>query len=169
MDPFTIIGLASSIIPSAAKFLGFGKDKQDKVKDVADTISTVAKSITGESDEKKALEAIKANPEMTLALQQSWQEYEASIQHELTERHKADMSSNSWLAKNVRPLCLLGLTSSVIAGALGGNYLGVDHTSYQSLTEMCTWVYGYYFVGRSVEKNTPFKNGPLPKLPFMKK
>ena len=48
---------------------------------------------------------------MTLknALQQMLIDSEAELQKNVTERWKADMSSDSWLSKNVRPMVLIFL------------------------------------------------------------
>ena len=77
----------------------------------------------------------------------------------VTARHKTDMSSDSWLSKNVRPLALVFLTVTTMVLA----YLSI----FSSLTEpqiktLDMWLgvllpllltsYGFYFGGRSLEK-----------------
>lgn len=84
---------------------------------------------------------------------QKWQAENETLlekiaQENLSARHKADMASDSWLSKNVRPLCLLFLTLAICIGV----YLpesSVDDVKFKALTDMGVWVYGYYFVGRS--------------------
>lgn len=163
MDPITIISLASSIIPTAAKWLGLGDDKADKVKKVADTIDGVARAISGKDDTKEALETIRANPEMAAKMQSQWQQFELGIQQELTARHEADMKSDSKLAKNIRPLTMLGLVSTVVGMCwLNGTDISwegqkvlewtFDHAMYTDLVELCKYTFGYYFIGRSTEK-----------------
>jgi hypothetical protein len=73
---------------------------------------------------------------------------EKIAQDNLTARHQADMSSDSWLSKNIRPLCLLLITLAITVGVyLPEKYVSPEN--FQALTDMGVWVYGYYFVGRS--------------------
>ena len=75
-------------------------------------------------------------------------ELEKIAQGNLTARHQADMSSDSWLSKNIRPLCLLFITLAITIGVyLPEEY--VTQEKFKALTDMGVWVYGYYFVGRS--------------------
>lgn len=91
-------------------------------------------------------------------------ELEEIAQKNLTARHEADMKSDSWLSKNVRPLCLLFLTVSIAVGVyVPEAYVGED--KFQALTDMAVWVYGYYFVGRSTfDKGNVRMNFGQPKL-----
>jgi hypothetical protein len=72
---------------------------------------------------------------------------------QVTDRWKADMSSDSWLSKNIRPLALcwllVNLTGIVIADGAGVDF----KTGTLALIEMAlSIVLAAYFVGRSVEK-----------------
>jgi hypothetical protein len=79
--------------------------------------------------------------EMTLAA-------ERDFDAQLTARHAADMASDSPLAKNIRPLCLLFLTLAITVGVwLPDSRVSAER--FKALTEMAVWVYGYYFMGRS--------------------
>lgn len=94
----------------------------------------------------------KIPPEKLIELQKWQTENETMLekiaQENLTARHEADMQSDSWLSKNVRPLCLLVLTLTIAVGMfVPVKYVAAD--KYQFLTDMSQWVYGYYFVGRS--------------------
>ncbi|WP_461210091.1 hypothetical protein [Desulfocurvus sp. DL9XJH121] len=73
-------------------------------------------------------------------------EADAAYDAQLTTRHTADMASDSWLSKNVRPLCLLAVTAAIIASALAP---GVAPAKLSALTDLGWGVYGYYFLGRS--------------------
>lgn len=141
MDPVTIIGGLVSIAPSIARWIG-----GDKAGEVADKAVTIAQAITGESDPAAALEKLKANNEFQLKFQQAWAAAENGFQQELTKRHQADMASDSWLSKNVRPVVLLGITLAVVVGSYAPS-LGLE--KFKALTDLGVWVYGYYFVGRS--------------------
>jgi hypothetical protein len=138
-----IISALCAIAPTIAKWLG-----GDHAERVTNDVIGIAKSITGQTDEQAALTALQANPELALAFDKAWRDYEVQLQQELTKRHQADMSSDSWLSKNVRPLCLLILTTTIaIAMFIPAKYVAADKLMY--LTDMSQWVYGYYFVGRS--------------------
>ena len=54
--------------------------------------------------------------------------------------------NDSWLSKNVRPLCLLLFTIAIIVGL----FLDISKEKFNYLCELGTYVFGYYFVGRSV-------------------
>lgn len=80
---------------------------------------------------------------------------EKTASQEATKRWQADMSSDSWLSKNIRPLGLIWtfllITGMVIADAAGTTFRS-------SLTEMveaiALVIVGAYYLGRSVEKGT---------------
>jgi hypothetical protein len=74
-------------------------------------------------------------------------------QQELTKRQQADMSSDSWLSKNIRPLSLIALFFAYIMFALMSAF-GVDtNDSYTML--LGNWgqlAFGFYFGSRGLEK-----------------
>ena len=76
-------------------------------------------------------------------------------QKQVTDRWNADMNSDSWLAKNIRPLVLVFLTFvfSLLAftdGNIGDFKIAKEYIPiFQTLL---ITVYGAYFVGRSWEK-----------------
>lgn len=95
------------------------------------------------------------DPKSLLELQK-WQSeniimLEKIAQDNLTARHQADMRSDSWLSKNVRPTCLLAITFTIMCGMLWPSDW-IDAERYTALTDMSQWIYGYYFLGRSAEK-----------------
>jgi len=141
-----ILSAIAALAPTLAGLI-FG----DKGEEVAKTAVGVAKQLTGESDDESAIAALKANPELLVQWQEAMNSYAIAVQEQLTRRHEADMKSDSWLAKNVRPLCLVGLTVAIMVGVwLPNQYVNADR--FIALTDMSQWVYGYYFVGRSTEK-----------------
>ena len=81
--------------------------------------------------------------------------YEAKMQEEVSNRWTADMNSDSWLSKNIRPLVLIFLVVSTIllifidAGIIQFQVEGswIDLLQLTLLT-----VIGAYFGGRSWEK-----------------
>lgn len=88
-------------------------------------------------------------------LEKILQETEKTIQDNVTERWKADMASDSWLSKNVRPLVLTFLVvSTVILVFIDAGFITFDvKDNWVSLLELILiTVIGAYFGGRSVEK-----------------
>tara|TARA_R110002167_G_scaffold305707_1_gene510072 strand:+ start:32 stop:424 length:393 start_codon:yes stop_codon:yes gene_type:complete len=81
--------------------------------------------------------------------------YEVQMEKEISSRWEADMKSDSWLAKNVRPLTLVFLVISTVllifidAGAI--NFVVEDKWT-DLLQLVLITVIGAYFGGRSLEK-----------------
>ena len=80
---------------------------------------------------------------------------EAKIQEQVTARWNADMASDSWLSKNIRPLVMIFLVVSTVllifvdAGAIK---FAVKESWVDLLQLVLITVIGAYFGGRSVEK-----------------
>ena len=71
----------------------------------------------------------------------------------ITERWKADMSSDSWLSKNIRPMTLIGILTGYFVFALMSAF-GYNATE-SYVTLLGNWgqiVMLAYFGGRTVEK-----------------
>tara|TARA_R110001632_G_scaffold149645_2_gene267072 strand:+ start:159 stop:551 length:393 start_codon:yes stop_codon:yes gene_type:complete len=81
--------------------------------------------------------------------------YEVQMEKEISSRWDADMKSDSWLAKNVRPLTLIFLVVSTVllifidAGVI--NFV-VEAKWTDLLQLVLITVIGAYFGGRSIEK-----------------
>ena len=81
--------------------------------------------------------------------------YEVEMEKNITSRWEADLKSDSWLSKNVRPLVLIFLIVCTIllifidAGALS---FEVKSTWVDLLQLVLITVIGAYFGGRSLEK-----------------
>jgi hypothetical protein len=88
-------------------------------------------------------------------LQIIFEEADNNAQQQVTDRWNADMASDSWLAKNIRPLVLVFLTFvfSLLAftdGNIGNFKIAKEYIPiFQTLL---VTVYGAYFVGRTWEK-----------------
>jgi len=80
---------------------------------------------------------------------------EANAQEQVTRRWEADMKSDNWLSKNIRPLICIFLSImfvviSIFDGNAGGFTIAPAYVPiYQTLL---ITVYGAYFAGRSIEK-----------------
>lgn len=82
-------------------------------------------------------------------------DHEIEIQKNITERWKADASSDSWLSKNVRPMVLIFLViSTVLMIFIEGGVIAFDvKSSWIDLLQLVLiTVIGAYFGGRSLEK-----------------
>ena len=80
---------------------------------------------------------------------------EADAQEQVSRRWEADMKSDNWLSKNIRPFALAFLTIIlVILSFLDGNIGGfVMDAAYKPIYQtLLITVYGAYFAGRSIEK-----------------
>ena len=81
--------------------------------------------------------------------------YQATLEKEISSRWQADMASDSWLSKNVRPLVLIFLVISTVllifidAGAIN---FTVEAKWTDLLQLVLITVIGAYFGGRSLEK-----------------
>ena len=81
--------------------------------------------------------------------------YEVQMEKEISSRWEADMKSDSWLSKNVRPMTLIFLVVSTVllifidAGAI--NFV-VEAKWTDLLQLVLITVIGAYFGGRSFEK-----------------
>ena len=85
--------------------------------------------------------------------------YQTSLEKEISTRWEADMKSDSWLAKNIRPMTLAFLVVSTVlmifidAGTIN---FTVESKWTDLLQLVLITVIGAYFGGRSLEK---VKNG----------
>jgi hypothetical protein len=99
------------------------------------------------TDEEK-LEAKRKLKELILS-------HEAEMQRNVTDRWQADMNSDSWLSKNVRPLVLIFLivcTMLLIFIDAGAISFEVEEKWTDLLSITLITVIGAYFGGRSAEK-----------------
>lgn len=94
---------------------------------------------------------------MTLknAMQKMLLDSEAVVQENVTERWKADMNSDSWLSKNVRPMVLIFLVlCTMLLVFIDAGFIDFKvEDKWISLLEITLLtVIGAYFGGRSIEK-----------------
>lgn len=74
-------------------------------------------------------------------------------QNNLTERLKADMSSDSWLSKNIRPMTLLAILLGYFTFAMMSAFGKNAQESYvQLLGQWGMLIMSFYFGGRTLEK-----------------
>ena len=105
------------------------------------------------TDEEK-LEAKRKLKEVILS-------HEAEMERNITDRWSADMNSDSWLSKNVRPMVLIFLVASTVLMIFidaGTIKFTVEEKWTDLLQLVLITVIGAYFGGRSYEKGTKVKN-----------
>ena len=74
-------------------------------------------------------------------------------QHEVTERLKADMGSDSWLSKNIRPMTLIAILIGYFTFAgLSAAKIDVNESYVQLLGQWGMLIMSFYFGGRTLEK-----------------
>ena len=88
-------------------------------------------------------------------IQELVSDFETKMEQNITDRWKADMNSDSWLSKNVRPLVLIFLVVSTVlmifidAGTIA---FEVEAKWTDLLQLVLITVIGAYFGGRTMEK-----------------
>ena len=88
-------------------------------------------------------------------VQEILEQADNNAQVQVTDRWKADMASDSWLSKNIRPMILVFLTFVFSALAFTDGNIGEFKIAKEYIPIFQTLlitVYGAYFVGRSWEK-----------------
>jgi uncharacterized membrane protein (DUF106 family) len=74
-------------------------------------------------------------------------------QQELTKRHEADMASDSWMSKNIRPMTLVFIliVYTTFAG-LSAADIEVNNNYVELLGQWGMLIMSFYFGGRTLEK-----------------
>ena len=109
-------------------------------------VGNVVDNLTTSEDERMAAKR---------AMEEIFIKAESQAQEQVTKRWEADMKSDNWLSKNIRPLICIFLTAmfiiiSIFDGNLGEFVISPAYIPiYQTLL---ITVYGAYFAGRSIEK-----------------
>lgn len=74
-------------------------------------------------------------------------------QKELTERLKADMASDSWLSKNIRPMTLIAILAGYFIFAMMSAFNLETNSKYvELLGQWGMLIMSFYFGGRTLEK-----------------
>lgn len=83
---------------------------------------------------------------------------QANEENNVSERWKADMSSDSWLSKNIRPMTLVYILSAyLLFAALSAGGINVNKEYVSLLGQWGMLVMTAYFGGRTVEKIAEMK------------
>lgn len=81
--------------------------------------------------------------------------HELSLEKEITSRHAADMQSDSWLNKNIRPLLtIFSLVLYTIFSITDGNIgnFNIQNQYVDLLGQIVIMSLGFYFTSRGIEK-----------------
>jgi hypothetical protein len=98
-----------------------------------------------------------------LELQQSGElqkmQAEMQEQQEVTKRHSADMASDSWLSKNIRPMTLIAILGGYFTFAMMSAFNLDTHAAYvELLGQWGMLIMSFYFGGRTLEKIIDMKS-----------
>ena len=78
---------------------------------------------------------------------------------ELTKRLQADMASDSWLSKNIRPMTLIAILGGYfIFAGLSAAKIDVNEKYVSLLGEWGMLIMSFYFGGRTLEKIIDMRN-----------
>jgi hypothetical protein len=81
-------------------------------------------------------------------------------QQELTKRQQADMASDSWLSKNIRPSTLVFILFVYTIFGIGSAFnINVHQPYVELLGQWGMLIMSFYFGGRTLEKIMDMKNG----------
>tara|TARA_R110002050_G_scaffold89730_4_gene188901 strand:- start:54 stop:452 length:399 start_codon:yes stop_codon:yes gene_type:complete len=114
-------------------------------------VGGVLDNLTTSKEEKMAAE---------LKIKELIATYEVEMEKTVTDRWKADMNSDSWLSKNVRPLVLIFLVVSTVLMIFidAGTIAFTVEAKWTDLLQLVLiTVIGAYFGGRSLEKRNKKK------------
>jgi cation transport ATPase len=103
------------------------------------------------TDEEKQAVKQKLEMEVKQQIEDAWNQE----QQQLTERMKLDMTSDSWLSKNVRPLTLVYLMMLFTLAF----FRDVPEQTLQLLQSLLMTVFVFYFGSRTLEKITKIVKG----------
>lgn len=133
-------------------------------KNVGGGLLKVVGEATGISDVTKITDAIfkeeNLSPEEKEMLLKELEQDMIEMQ-EITKRWQSDMTSDSWLSKNIRPLSLAFLTVSLFVYIiLDSSMKGftIQQEWIQLLSSLLLLVYGGYFGARAIEKITKMRS-----------
>jgi hypothetical protein len=96
-----------------------------------------------------------------LAQEGKLQEIQADINEaqELTKRQQADMASDSWLSKNIRPMTLMAILAGYFVFAMMSAFdIDTNKTYVELLGQWGMLIMSFYFGGRTLEKIVDMRN-----------
>ena len=106
------------------------------------------------SDEEK-LKLMNELKQIELGAMLKKEELDLQYESELTKRQQADMNSDNWLSKSIRPLTLIFILVmySLLSISSGFNFV-VTESYVELLGQWGMLIMSFYFGGRTIEKMT---------------
>ena len=115
-------------------------------------VSAIASKLGIADDVVEVTKAL-ADPATAAKLQELELEFYKTEQNNLTDRLKADMGSDSWLSKNIRPMVLVFLLAAYSGFAICSMFDLETRAAYvELLGQWGMLVMSFYFGGRTMEK-----------------
>jgi hypothetical protein len=116
-------------------------------------ITAIASKLGVGDTVEEITKALAADPAAAQKLQELELEFYKTEQNNLTDRLKADMASDSWLSKNIRPMVLIFLLMAYSGFALASIFGYETRGAYvELLGQWGMLVMSFYFGGRTMEK-----------------
>lgn len=130
---------------------------------LVDSVGSIINNVHTSDDEK--LKAKLAAQSLVNEFQKEQNAALARYDKEISDRHKTDMNSDSWLSKNIRPLIVGFLTVSAVLLA----YLTIFILEANEVKLLTPWIdmlkvllvtaYSFYFGSRGIEKVQKLRTG----------
>ena len=122
-------------------------------------IKAIADKLGIDPTPESVTDALKNNPELALKLKEiDTRAFEAETKA-VSERWQADMASDSWLSKNIRPMTLIAIfVAYFLFASLSAMNINVNESYVKLLGEWGQLIMLAYFGGRTAEKIMENKN-----------
>ena len=116
-------------------------------------IKAIADKLGIDPTPESVTDALKNNPELALKLKEiDTRAFEAETKA-VSERWQADMASDSWLSKNIRPMTLIAIfVAYFLFASLSAMNINVNESYVKLLGEWGQLIMLAYFGGRTAEK-----------------
>ena len=123
-------------------------------------VSAIAEKLGVPASITEVTKALEANPDLALKLREiDVRAFEAE-QKAVTDRWQADMASDSWLSKNIRPMTLVYILTAYLLFAVASAFgVNVNETYVKLLGDWGQLIMLAYFGGRTAEKITSTMKG----------
>ena len=152
-----LIPIAMSLAQYAPKIVGLLGG--EKAEETAEKVVNIARTITGEPDPRKAVEVIKANPELQLKFQEQANQFELekarliySDQAGGREVVKTALLSDDPIVRQARPRMMIKLGNSCILFAIyaplsvvAAGYANLSAATMTDFMGMLKWIGGFLF------------------------
>ena len=115
-------------------------------------VSAIANKLGVANSVEEVAKAIAGDPAAAAKLQELELEFYKTEQNNLTARMEADMKSDSWLSKNIRPMTLIFiLLTYTVFGMMSAWDIEVNNNYVQLLGQWGMLIMSFYFGGRTLE------------------